>query len=97
MTHDYRRRSNINRHRGHFDDAIRANMPVNVKVETFEDTGEIFLKHADRATSLPGVNTSKLAPEQRLVAMREMNPENCTCGCKMTLAQCHTSTIPPAS
>jgi thiol-disulfide isomerase/thioredoxin len=65
-----------------------ANLPVNVKVETFEDTGEIFLKHADRATSLPGVNTSKLTQEQRMVAMRKMNAENCTCGCKMTLAQC---------
>ena len=30
-----------------------AGMPVPVKVETFEDTGQIFLAHADRASELP--------------------------------------------
>lgn len=63
-------------------------LPVNVKVETFEDTGEIFLKHADRASQLPGVNLSKLTPEQKTVALHRFNAESCTCGCKFTLAQC---------
>jgi len=41
-------------------------LPIgDIKVETFEDTGEIFLKHADRASELPGVDLSKLTPEQR--------------------------------
>jgi hypothetical protein len=60
----------------------------NVKVETFEDTGQIFLKHADRATQLPGVDLSKLTPEQRTVALHKFNAESCTCGCQYTLAQC---------
>src|SRR5438128_11367212 len=31
-------------------------LPIgNVKVETFEDVGEVFLNHADRSTELPGV------------------------------------------
>jgi thiol-disulfide isomerase/thioredoxin len=64
-------------------------LPIgDVKVETFEDTGEIFLKHADRATELPGVNLSKLTPEQRIVALHKFNAESCTCGCEFTLAQC---------
>src|SRR5436305_104042 len=64
-------------------------MPIgNVKVETFEDTGQIFLKHADRATQLPGVDLSKLTPEQKTVALHKVNAESCTCGCKYTLAQC---------
>jgi thiol-disulfide isomerase/thioredoxin len=63
-------------------------MPIPAKVETFEDTGEIFLKHADRATMLPGVDTSKLTPEQRMVALHKLNAETCDCGCKYTLAQC---------
>ena len=64
-------------------------MPIgNVKVETFEDTGQIFLKHADRATQLPGVDLSKLTPEQRTVALHKFNAESCTCGCEYTLAQC---------
>jgi thiol-disulfide isomerase/thioredoxin len=59
-----------------------------IKVETFEDTGEIFLKHADRANELPGVDLSKLTPEQKTVALHKFNAETCTCGCAYTLAQC---------
>jgi cytochrome c biogenesis protein CcmG, thiol:disulfide interchange protein DsbE len=63
-------------------------LPINARVETFEDTGEVFLKHADRATSLPGIDMSSLTPEQREVVLRKMNAETCDCGCKFTLAQC---------
>ncbi|HYL85026.1 MAG TPA: TlpA disulfide reductase family protein [Candidatus Angelobacter sp.] len=64
-------------------------MPIgNVKVDTFEDTGEIFLKHADRASELPGVDLSKLTPEQKAAALHKFNAESCTCGCQYTLAQC---------
>jgi len=63
-------------------------MPIPFQVETFEDTGEIFLKHADRASELPGVVFAGLTPEQKLAALRALNGEGCTCGCKLTLAQC---------
>ncbi|HEY6267892.1 MAG TPA: redoxin family protein [Candidatus Acidoferrum sp.] len=60
----------------------------NVKVETFEDTGQIFLKNAERASELPGVDLAKLSPEQKTVALHKFNAETCTCGCTFTLAQC---------
>jgi thiol-disulfide isomerase/thioredoxin len=60
----------------------------NVKVETFEDTGQIFLKNAERASELPGVDLSKLTPEQRVVALHKFNAQTCNCGCTLTLAQC---------
>jgi thiol-disulfide isomerase/thioredoxin len=64
-------------------------LPIgNVKVETFEDAGEIFLKNADRATELPGVDLSKLTAEQKTAALHKFNAESCTCGCGYTLAQC---------
>jgi thiol-disulfide isomerase/thioredoxin len=63
-------------------------LPIPARVETFEDTGQIFLAHADRASELPGVDLSKLTPEQRIVALRRFNQETCSCGCKFTLAQC---------
>jgi len=85
----------VQKHVGLFNPAlyeteVRAllDMPIAAKVETFVDTGEIFLKHADRATMLPGVNLTKLTPEQRLVALHKFNAEECPCGCKLTLAQC---------
>lgn len=73
-----------------YETEIRAllGLPIQAKVETFEDTGEVFLKHADRATELPGVDLSKLTPEQRKIALHRFNAESCTCGCKYTLAQC---------
>jgi len=57
-------------------------------VETFEDTGQIFLKHANRASELPGVDLSRLTPTQKARALHQFNAESCTCGCKFTLAQC---------
>jgi cytochrome c biogenesis protein CcmG, thiol:disulfide interchange protein DsbE len=85
----------VQKHVGLFNPAlyeteVRAllNLPVAAKVETFDDTGGIFLKHADRAISLPGVDMSKLTAEQRAAALHTFNAENCTCGCKFTLAQC---------
>ncbi len=65
-----------------------AGLPVAARVETFVDDGEIFLKHADRATMLPGVDMTKLSPEQKAAALHKFNAESCTCGCQMTLAQC---------
>ena len=85
----------VQKHVGLFNPALyeieaRAllDMPVPARIETFEDTGEVFLKHADRATMLPGVDTSKLTPEQRMAALHKFNAEGCDCGCKYTLAQC---------
>jgi thiol-disulfide isomerase/thioredoxin len=63
-------------------------MPIMAKVETFEDKGEVFLSHADRATELPGVDLSKLTPEQKKIVLHRFNADTCTCGCKFTLAQC---------
>jgi thiol-disulfide isomerase/thioredoxin len=63
-------------------------LPISARVETFEDTGEIFLKHANRASDLPGVDMTNLTPSQKTVALHRMNEETCTCGCQYTLAQC---------
>jgi len=59
-----------------------------IKVEYFEDNGQIFLKNAERATELPGIDLSKLSAQQKGVALRRMNATPCNCGCQLTLAQC---------
>jgi thiol-disulfide isomerase/thioredoxin len=73
-----------------YETEIRAllGMPIMARVETFEDKGEVFLAHADRATELPGVDLSKLTPEQKKLVLHRFNADPCTCGCKFTLAQC---------
>src|SRR6202022_344280 len=73
-----------------YDLEIRAllGLPVEARVETIEDTGQIFLANAQRATEFPGLDLSPLTPELKKAVIRKLNEENCTCGCKMTLAQC---------
>lgn len=73
-----------------YESEIRAllGLPVNAKIETFEDTGQIFLKNAARATELPGVDFKGLTPEQKRAALKRLNSETCTCGCGLTIAQC---------
>lgn len=63
-------------------------LPVDASIETFEDTGQIFLKNAVLATELPNVDFTGLNPEQKKFALKRMNSETCDCGCTLTLAQC---------
>jgi thiol-disulfide isomerase/thioredoxin len=65
-----------------------AGLPVDARIETFEDTGQIFLKNAANATELPDVDLSGLTADQRKEALHRLNAEGCTCGCKLTLAEC---------
>src|SRR5580765_7412089 len=73
-----------------YETEIRAllGLPIDARVETFEDIGQIFLAHSDRASELPGVDLSKLTPQQKQAALHKFNAEGCTCGCNFTLAQC---------
>ena len=73
-----------------YDHEIRAllGLQVSERIETFEDLGQIFLKNAEHATDLPGVDFSGLNAEQKQAALKRMNTDTCTCGCRMTLAQC---------
>jgi thiol-disulfide isomerase/thioredoxin len=76
-----------------YETEIRAllQMPVQAKVETFEDQGQVFLTNVKQATELPGVDLSKLTPEQKKAALRELNEQTCSCSCGLTLAQCRVN------
>jgi len=75
---------------GVYDTEIRSllGMPVKAKVETFQDVGQIFMKNAANATELPGVDFKGLTAAQKREALKRMNTDLCTCGCKYTIAQC---------
>lgn len=76
--------------RAYFELEIRAllGLPVEAKLETFEDIGQIFLVNASRAQELPGVDVSRLSAEEKKIALRRFNEQTCSCGCQLTLAQC---------
>ncbi len=73
-----------------YETEIRAllQLPVQAKVETFTDNGQVFLSNAQNATELPGVDMSKLTPDQKKAVLRQLNESKCTCSCGLTLAQC---------
>jgi thiol-disulfide isomerase/thioredoxin len=85
----------VQKHEGLFPGAlyeteVRAllGLPVEAKIETFEDYGQVFLKNASRATELPGVDFKGLTADQKKEALKRLNMESCDCGCGLTLAQC---------
>jgi thiol-disulfide isomerase/thioredoxin len=65
-----------------------AGLPVNVKIEYVEDQDRQRLENAAQANTIPGVDLSKLTPQQRTRALQALNTEPCTCGCGQTVAQC---------
>jgi len=66
-------------------------LPTDARVETFIDTGQLFLKNAANATELPGVSFKGLTAEQKKRALRRMNSESCSCGCNLTVSQCRVN------
>jgi thiol-disulfide isomerase/thioredoxin len=66
-------------------------MPTDARVETFVDMGQVFLRNAANATELPGVSFKGLTADQKKRALRRLNTEGCTCGCKMTLSECRVN------
>ena len=68
-----------------------AGLPFGGRIETFADTDQIFLKNTANATELPDVDLSGLTAEQRKEALHRLNAESCTCGCKLTLAECRNN------
>jgi thiol-disulfide isomerase/thioredoxin len=66
-------------------------MPTDARVETFVDTGQVFLKNAANATELPNVDFTGLNEDQKKHALHRMNAETCTCGCKLTISQCRVN------
>jgi len=61
---------------------------VDAKIETIADQGQVFLRNAANATELPDVSFAGLNAEQKARALHRLNAEMCTCGCKLTIAQC---------
>ncbi|HKV27836.1 MAG TPA: TlpA disulfide reductase family protein [Candidatus Acidoferrales bacterium] len=73
-----------------YDMEVRSLMgiPVTARIETFKDTGQIFLKNAAHASELPGVSFAGLTAAQKRIALHRLNARSCTCRCKLTLAEC---------
>jgi len=65
-----------------------ADLPTDVTVELIESTQQTRLANAAHATEIPGLDLSRLTPEQKETALQRLNEDGCVCGCELTLAQC---------
>jgi thiol-disulfide isomerase/thioredoxin len=67
---------------------VLAGLNRNARIERVDDPAKVRLEHAAQATSIPGVDLTKLTPAQRTEAIKALNADDCTCGCGLTLAEC---------
>jgi thiol-disulfide isomerase/thioredoxin len=67
---------------------VLSGMQANARIERVDDPAKVRLAKAAQATSIPGLDLTKLTPAQRTEAVKALNAENCTCGCGSTLAEC---------
>ena len=67
---------------------VLTGMNQNARIERVEDPAKVRLENAAQATSIPGVDLTKLTPAKRTEAIKALNGDDCTCGCGLTLAEC---------
>lgn len=67
---------------------VLAGLNQNARIERVDDPGRALLENAAQATSIPGVDLSKLTAAKRTEAIKALNADDCTCGCGLTLAAC---------
>jgi len=85
----------VQRHQGMLNAAVTeaetrvlAGLPSDSRVERVDRIQKANLENGAHATSIPGVDLSKLTPEKRSAALERLNSEGCTCGCDLSLARC---------
>jgi thiol-disulfide isomerase/thioredoxin len=67
---------------------VLSGMNVNATIERVDDPAKVLLENAAQATSVPGIDLSKMTVAQRTEAIKALNAADCTCGCGLTLAAC---------
>ena len=63
-------------------------LPTAAEVSIVHDTGQVLKANAAYATEIPGIDFKGLTSAQKTEALKRMNTELCTCGCKSTIAGC---------
>ena len=67
---------------------LLAGLSVDATVEYVEDETKALIRNAAQATKIPGVDLDRLPPAAKAAALTQMNTDQCTCGCGLTLAAC---------
>ena len=67
---------------------VLAGLAPDVKIEQVDRIQKAKLENGAHATSIPGVDLSKLSAQKRSAVLERLNSEGCTCGCDLSLARC---------
>jgi cytochrome c biogenesis protein CcmG/thiol:disulfide interchange protein DsbE len=67
---------------------VVSGLVTNVTIARVDDPAKLRLQNAAQATSIPGIDLTKLTAAKRTEAIKALNADDCTCGCKLTLAEC---------
>jgi thiol-disulfide isomerase/thioredoxin len=78
----------LNAQQAELETQVLAGLNQNVRIERVDDPGRALLENAAQATSIPGVDLTKLTPAKRTEVIKALNADDCTCGCGLTLAAC---------
>jgi len=65
-----------------------AGLPVQASIDYVEKDQPVGLANAAQAKEVPGVDLTKLTPQQRVKILVRLNEEACECGCGLTVAKC---------
>src|SRR4029450_936881 len=65
-----------------------AGLPVQASIDYVEKDQPVGLANAAQAKEIPGVDLTKLTPQQRTATLVRLNAEACECGCGLTVAKC---------
>ena len=65
-----------------------AGLAPEIAVVYTDEADKVRVSNAAQANKIPGIDLSKLSPDQRAEALKALNSEHCSCGCGLTLAQC---------
>src|SRR2546428_571544 len=64
-----------------------AGLSVNASIEQVDRVQAAHLDNAAQATTIPGVDLTKLPADRRVAALQKLNTDACTGGCDLTLAK----------
>jgi thiol-disulfide isomerase/thioredoxin len=65
-----------------------AGLPVEASIQYVERDQPVGLANAAQAKEIPGVDLTKLTPQQRTATLVRLNAESCECGCGLSVAKC---------
>jgi thiol-disulfide isomerase/thioredoxin len=78
----------LNAHYTELEARSLAGLPVKASVERVEEDDKVRLENAAQANKIPGIDLAKLTPDQKNAVLQQLNSDKCTCGCRLTVAQC---------